>query len=304
MAGSFTNVDLSQLPVPDIVEQLDAEAILSAILADFQARMESAGQPFTALVESDPFYKLAEAAAYREVLVRQRANESAKAVMLAFAVGADLDNLAANVNVERLLIDAGNPDAVPPVPPTYESDADFRARVQLSFEGYTTAGSEGSYVFHALSSDGDVKDAAAISPEPGEVEVYVLSRTGDGEASPELVAKVNAALSAEDVRPLTDQLTVAAATIVPFDVEAELTLYPGPDANVVRQAALDALARYTDSVARIGYDVTRSGIIAALHQPGVQNVVLTSPAADIAISDSEASHCASVDVTVAGMPDV
>jgi phage-related baseplate assembly protein len=304
MAGSFTNVDLSQLPVPDVVEQIDFEVILAAILADFQTRMEAAGQPFTALLESDPFYKLAEAAAYREVMVRQRANESAKAVMLALALGSDLDQLAANVNVARLLIDEGDPNAVPPIPPTYESDADFRARIQLSFEGYTTAGSEGSYVFHALSADGDVKDAAAISPEPGEVEVYVMSRTGDGTAPPELVVLVDAALNAETVRPLTDHVTVAGATIVPFDVVAELTMYPGPDSEVVHQAAIDALNAYTASVARIGYDVNRSGIIAALHQPGVQNVVLTEPAADVAISDSEASHCASVTVTVAGSTDV
>lgn len=304
MAGAFTNVNLSQLPVPDVVEQIDFETILTDILADFIARMAAAGVTYTALVESDPLYKLAEAAAYREVLVRQRANESAKAVMLALAVGADLDQLGANVNVQRLLIDEGDPNAVPPVPPTYESDEDFRARIQLSFEGYTTAGSEGSYVFHALSADGDVKDISAISPTPGVVEVYVLSRSGNGTALPALVAKVNAVLNAEDIRPMTDQVIVASAEIVPFTIEAVLTMYPGPDPEVVRQAALDKLAEYISKVQRIGYDVTRAGIIGALVQPGVQNVALISPAADVVIGDSQAPYCSDIDVTNAGATDV
>lgn len=300
MAGAFTQVNLSQLPAPTVVEQVDFEVILAEMLADLRARDPA----FDALVESDPAYKVLEVAAYRETLIRQRANEECLAVMLAFAGGSDLDHLGANVNVARLLLDPGNPDAVPPVPPTYESDTDFRARIQLSFEGYTTAGSEGSYVFHGLSADGDVKDIAAVSPEPGEVVVYVLSRTGDGTAGGPLLAKVDAALNAEDVRPMTDQVTVESAAIIEFSIEAELTMYPGPDSNVVRQAALDALDAYIASIQRIGYDVARSGILAALHQPGVQNVTLTLPAADIVIGDGEAPYCTGIDVTVAGATDV
>lgn len=300
MAGAYTNVNLSQLPAPDVVEQIDFEVILAEMLAKLVELMPE----FTALVESDPAYKILQVCAYREVLLRQRANESAKGVMLAFARGADLDQLGANVNVQRLVISPADPNTVPPTPAVLESDEDFRARIQLSFEGYTTAGSEGSYIFHALSADGDVKDASAISPLPGDVLVSVLSRTGNGEASPALLAKVAAALNAEDIRPMTDHVTVQSATIVPYQVVAELTMYPGPDADVIRDAALAALAKYIDSVARIGYDVTRSGIIAALHQPGVQNVSLTQPAANIVIDDTEASFCSSKAVTVAGSTDV
>lgn len=304
MAGAFTNVNLSQLPVPDVVEQIDFETILTDILADFIARMAAAGVTYTALVESDPLYKLAEAAAYREVTMRQRANESAKAVMLSQAIGSDLDQLGANVNVQRLLVNPGDPNAVPPVPATYESDEDFRARIQLSFEGYTTAGSEGSYVFHALSADGDVKDVSAISPTPGVVRVYVLSRTGDGTAAPSLVSKVDAVLNSEDIRPMTDNVIVSSAEILPFSVQATLTMYPGPDPEVIRQAAIAALNKYIVSVQRIGYDVTRAGIIGALVQPGVQNVALTLPAADIVVSDSQAPYCTAVNVSNADSPNV
>lgn len=304
MPGSYTNIDLSQLPVPDVVEQIDFETILAELLADYQARCAARGVVYTALLESDPAYIALEAGAYRETLVRQRANESAKAVMLAFAQKGDLDNIGANYEVERLTLIPADPTTVPPTAAVMESDADYRYRIQLSFEGYTTAGSDGSYVYHAMSADADVKDVSPLSPQPGYVDVYVLSRTGNGTAPQELLDNVNAALSAEDVRPLTDFVSVLSAEIVEFDVQAELTLYPGPDADVVRQSALDALSAYCNGTARIGYDVTLAGIYASLMRPGVQNVTLTSPIGDIVIDDTQAPYCASVNLTVASQTNV
>lgn len=300
MAGAFTVVNLAQLAAPNVIEALDYETILAAMLADLVARDPS----FTALVESDPAYKILEVAAYRELLVRQRVNEAAKAIMLAFATGADLDHIGANYNVARLVITPANPDTIPPTEAVMESDDAFRARIPLSLEGYTTAGSEGSYVFHGLSADGQVKDISAVSPDPGEVNVFVLSRTGDGASDAPLLAKVDAALNAERVRPMTDNVTVLSASIINYTVTAELTLYPGPASEVVLAAAQAALDAYTESMHRIGYDVTRSGIFAALHQPGVQNVALTLPAADIVVDDGQAAFCTGTTLTIAGAPDV
>jgi phage-related baseplate assembly protein len=300
MAGAYTTVNLSALQAPDVVETLDYEAILAAMLADLQAR----DPVFTALVESDPAYKILEVAAYREVILRQRVNDATKAVMLAFAQGSDLDQIGANFGLARLQIDPGDPVAVPPVAFTMEPDADFRARIQLSFEGYTTAGSEGSYVFHGLSADGDVKDIQAVSPEPGDVTVYVLSRTGTGTASPELIAKVNTTLSADRIRPMTDRVTVLSASIVGYTINAELVMYPGPDPEVVRQASLAAVTEYAESQRRIGYDVTLSGLYAALHQPGVQRVNLIAPTTTLVIDDGEASNCTAITVTAATATDV
>lgn len=300
MPGAFTTVNLSQLPAPTVIEALDFETIFAAMLADLQARDPA----FTALVESDPAYKILQVAAYRELLLRARVNDAARAVMLAFATGADLDQIGANFGVVRRVIDPGNPSAIPPVAPTLEGDEDFRARIQLSPEGYTTAGSEGSYVFHALGADGGVKDAQAVSPVPGEVVVYVLGRTGDGTASPELLDTVAAALNAERVRPMTDRVTVLSASIVGYTINAELVMYPGPDPEVVRQAALTAVTTYAEAQRRIGFDVTLSGLYAALHQPGVQRVDLVSPAATLVIGEGQSSHCTSISVTASAATDV
>lgn len=294
MASSFTTVDLSQLPLPDIIEQIDYEDILAGMLADLVARDPS----FSALVESDPAMKILQVCAYREMLLRQDHNDKAKGLMLAYAQGAALEQIGANFNVERLLLEAGNPDAIPPTADVYESDEDFRRRIQLSFEGYTTAGSEGSYVFHALSADGDVKDVSVTSPTPGQVNVYVLSRIGTGAASAELLVAVNDALNAEEVRPLTDNVVVSSAEIVNYAINAELVLYPGPDSETVRLAALDAITAHAENIKRLGLDVAISAIMAQLHQGGVQKVNLTAPAANIAINPNQAAHCTGITLTV------
>lgn len=296
----YSAIDLSQLPEPEVVETLDYEQIVAQMLADLQVR----DPVFTALVESDTAYKVLEVAAYRELLIRRRVNDAALEVMLAYSNGTNLDQIGANYNVERLVLDPGDPAATPPVDPVYESDEDFRRRIQLSFEGYTTAGSLASYIFHGLSASAEVKDVQPISPTPGVVVVYVLARSGDGTATPELVATVNAALNADRVRPMTDQVTVQTASIVEYAITAELVIFPGPDSSVVRQAALDAVTAYTENQRRLGYDITLSGIYHALHQSGVQNVVLSSPAADIVIGDGEASYCTAITLTVSGVTDV
>ncbi|MEH6565288.1 MAG: baseplate assembly protein, partial [Halopseudomonas sp.] len=103
--SSFTAVDLSQLPPPQVVEPLDFETIFARKLA----QLIELDPQFDALVESDPAYKILQVSAYDELLLRQRVNEAARAVMLAYAQDADLDQLAANFNVQRLLITPGNP---------------------------------------------------------------------------------------------------------------------------------------------------------------------------------------------------
>lgn len=300
MSGTFTAIDLSQLAAPTVVEQISYETALAEMLADLQERDAT----FSALVESDPAYKVLEVAAYRETLIRQTSNEKCLAVMLAYASGSDLDQIGATFNVERLVITEANTAVVPPIEAVYESDNDFRARIQLSFEGYTTAGSKGSYIFHGKSADADVKDIDAVSPTPGNVTVYVLARSGNGIAGEELITTVSSALNGDDIRPMTDNVTVQSASIVNYSIVAELVILPGPDSSVVLQAALAAITAYTASQHMIGYDVPLSGIYKALHQSGVQRVNLTSPSANVVITDGEAPYCTGITVTVASATDV
>lgn len=304
-----TAIDLSQLPAPQIIETLDYEAILDerrAYLVSLWPEEEQAEIAARLELESDPLNKILQENAYRELMLRQRINDSARALMLAYATGSDLDQLGANppYRVARRVIDPGDSSAVPPRAKVMEPDSEYRRRIALAPEGYTTAGSEMSYVFHALSADADVLDVSPVSPLPGVVTVYVLSRSGDGSADEALLSAVAAALNGESVRPMTDQVVVQSASIVAYSIEAELVIYPGPDASVVLAAAQAAAEAYAAEQHAMRRDVTLSGVYAALHQPGVMRVDLAQPSANIVIGDGEASYCTAIGITVAGATDV
>lgn len=296
-------INLAHLPAPGLVEELDFETILQerkqsllALVSDEQrAEVEA-----TLNIESEPLTKLLQENAYREIQWRQRVNEAARAVMLAYSSTTDLDNLVANFDVERLEIDPGDPDAVPPVAPTYESDEELRLRAQRAWEGLSVAGPRGAYEYEALSADGRVSDAKATSPSPAYVVVTLLSTDGDGTASQDIIDTVEAALSDEDTRPVGDRLTVQSATIVNYQVDATLYVYPGPEQEPILQAAQAALNEYIGIQRRIGRDIRISALHAALHVEGVQRVELASPVADVVLDDTESAYCTAASVVIGG----
>ncbi|MEG0233740.1 MAG: baseplate assembly protein [Hafnia sp.] len=299
----MATIDLSQLPAPDVVEVLDYESILAerkATLLSLCDESQREAVARTLQLESEPLTKLLEESAYREVMWRQRVNEAARANMLAYATGGDLDNLGANYNVERLVITLADTTAIPPLAAVLESDNDFRVRIQQAFEGLSVAGSVGAYQFHGRSADGRVADVSVISPTPACVTVSVLSREGNGTASEELIQRVNLALNAEDVRPVADRVTVQSAEIVPYQIVAELYLYPGPEVEPVREAAETKLKTYITAQHRLGRDIRKSAIYAALHVEGVQRVELAQPVADIVLDETQASYCSDYAITIGG----
>jgi phage-related baseplate assembly protein len=293
MSG-LTAVDLSQLPAPAVVEAISFEQIFADMLADLRVRDDT----FTALTESDPSYKVLQVAAYREMLLRQRVNDGAKAVMLPYARGTDLDNLGAFYNVERLTLDAGDPSRG--VPKVMESDEDYLRRIRLSPEGFSVAGPEGAYIFHALSASPDVLDASATSPSPGQVLVTVLSRTGNGTAPQATLDAVAAALSSVKVRPLTDEVIVQSAEIIPYRVVGTRYTLAGPDSAVVLNNSDRNLAKFVVDTHKLGRDITRSGLDAAIHVPGMQRVDLASPTDRIVISRTQAAYCTAIDLRYGG----
>lgn len=65
----------------------------------------------------------------------------------------DLSTLAASVPFKRKLVDAGDPTACPPVPPTYESNGDFRKCVVFAPESFSTAGADGANIIPDLVAE-------------------------------------------------------------------------------------------------------------------------------------------------------
>ena len=298
--NSFAAIDLSQLPAPQIIEQIDFEQILAerkayaislwpiSEQAEIAARLE---------MESEPLNKLLQENAYRETIWRQRVNEASLANLLATARGTDLEQLAGNYNVKKLVIQEGNALAVPPVPRLMESDDSLRERAQMAWEGLSTAGPRNSYIFHARAADGRVADATAESPSPAVAVVTVQSLLGDGTASADLLALVKTYLSDEDRRPVGDRLLVQGAQILNYQVKAQLFLLSsGPESEPILAAAEQRLLAYVHQRRRLGMEVSESALHAALHVEGVRKVELEGWV-DIVATKAQAPFCTKVTVT-------
>lgn len=298
--NSFAAIDLSQLPPPQIVEQIDYEQILTVRKAYMISLWPAGEQAEIAArldLESEPLAKLLQENAYRETIWRQRVNEASLANLLATARGTDLEQLAANYNVKRLVIQEGKPSAVPPVQRLMEGDDSLRERAQMAWEGLSTAGPRNSYIFHARAADGRVADATAESPSPAVAVVTVQSLLGDGTASPDLLALVNTYLSDEDRRPVADRLIVQGAIILNYQVKAKLYLLSsGPESEPIVAAAEKRLLAYVHQRRRLGMEVSESALHAALHVEGVRKVELEGWV-DIVATKAQAPFCTKVSVT-------
>lgn len=297
-AGGTTAVDLSRLPFPAVIEELGFEAILAEAKADLIALA-----PDTAAVledESELLVKLMQVFAYRELNLRKRVNDAAKAMTLPYAIGADLDVVAAPF-ARRLVIRPADP--LTGAPAVMESDDSLRERAMMGPEGYSVAGPAGAYVSFARAASGQVLDASCITPSPGRVLVTVLSRDDGGVPDQPLLDVVAAAVTDEDVRPLTDHVTVQAAEILPFTIAAAIKTFAGPDSDVVLAEARRRLDDYLARSYRLGRDITRAALTAALCPDGVQDVELTQPAASIVVGPTQAALCQGVTLTYGGLAE-
>lgn len=280
------SIDLSLLPPPNIIEPLDFEQILTerkARLVSLYPEAEQAAMAALLELESEPLTKLLQENAYRELLLRQRINDGARAVLAPFSSGADQDNLLALLQAERL---------------EGESDSDFRNRALLSVFAYSTAGPAEAYRYHARSAHPEVLDVAVDRPSPGQVRVTILSRADDGAPSQQVLRAVEQALNADDIRPLNDEVRVEAGGVEAYKVRARLYVPPGAAPEPILYAARSAAEQYVAAQHRLGAAVRLSGIYAALHQPGVLRVELLEPVADIEPMARVAPRCSAIELSM------
>lgn len=279
----FDAIDLSKLAAPDVIEKLDYETVLAALRDDLVERFPAIEGVID--LESEPARKLLEVFAYRELGLRARVNDAARAVMLAFSTGNDLDHLGALYSVERL---------------DGESDDRFRRRVQLAPEAFATTGPRGAYVFHALSYSTAIRDVTVERTRPGMVRVSIMMEGDQPRPTADVVEGIRRKLNEEEVRPLTDVVRVVPCQVYETPIDIRLTLFNGPDGTSVRAAALSKLNALIERLRYLGHDLKRSAINAAVFVDGVQDVVIVSPATDLEIDSNAVFHITSTSITIAG----
>jgi phage-related baseplate assembly protein len=280
MSARFDAVNLAALPAPAAVQVWSFTAILAARQQYFLGTVWPAQQAINPALptynvqslESNPGFWLQSVDTYREGLVLQRINEAVLATSLAYATGDDLTVVAADYKTLR------QPG---------ESDAALQARAQLAWENLSIGGSYGGYQYQALSAaPQDIADVAvygyddALGVLPGEVRIVVLGASGNGVTPQTLLNAVMARVNQRATRKVNDRITVVAANVVPYTVDATLIVPHGADGATVQAAQLTALTAYLAARQVIGGSVTYASVMGALGSDSpnlVADVIMRAP---------------------------
>lgn len=294
MALSTDPFDLTLLPPPVVVEELNYEAILqrqrqkfAEVWAAVRAAYPDAVLPAydVELLETDPAMIGNQSETYRETLIRARVNEAARANLLAFARDGDLDHLGAFYGVFRMV---------------NELDDRLATRIILAIQGRSTGGTVPRYKYVAMSADLAVADVdvytAGRSPL---IRVSVFSTAPNGVASPALLAKVEAALTNPEVIMVNDTIAVASAVQRVINIEADAWLLPEASIDVLDSAESNLRTSWS-ALRGLGRDLTLSWWMSRLMVAGLQRVSPLAPAVDEIAEPFEALSIGNVTLNYKG----
>lgn len=277
---------LDALPFPQVIEEVDYAARLTQSKDGLLLKMTEAGIDFDVSgLQTDPAIVVTQSATFAELLVRQRINEAIQAYILPLSSSADLDNLAAFYDVTRLL---------------GEGDASLRKRVVLAIQGRSPGGTEARYKFVALSADVRVADVAVytVGRDPT-IQVAVFASDNAGVADVALLAAVDNAMQAPDVRMVNDRIVVASAAQFAVTIEATVWLKPHASESVLEEIDLSLRQAWAAEMV-LGRDVAKSWLFASMQLPWVHKLEIASPVADIEVPFNQAAALGVVNLTVAG----
>ena len=149
-----------------------------------------------------------------------------------------------------------------------EDEEAYRERIRRYGLASVTTGPSAKYEADAMEASTDVLDAKALNDGDGVVGVYVtLKPTASQQAALALIAN---ALSPDEKRPLTDQVTVYAAEAVPYTLNVRVWYSEFVE---LTQDVEDAVAEYQawqDNTVGRAFDPNK--LITMLYQSGVERV--------------------------------
>jgi phage-related baseplate assembly protein len=312
-------INLAELPPMQVIETIDTDSTIAARMARFKELWTENDPPAGIAydvegLEFDPIKVNQECSTYFELLLRDRVNQAARAVTLAFGSFGDLDAIASRYpgGVPRLPAVA-DPAPYATNPQDWETDDRYRRRIWLSPNVLSPHGTAESYVFWALTSDPTLHDASAVTtegtgkvyvtimPESGTVATMTWMRTKDvttgqllqTEARPvinptptlEQIVAVRQYILDEARRGLTDEIIVYGPKVTSVNYKVRFWLFPNVNADMAMTAIETAVAALIEKQRWLGYDHSRMAFDAALAQAGVHHAIIDEPFKDVAVDD-------------------
>lgn len=160
-----------------------------------------------------------------------------------------------------------------------ESDSDLADRIYLAASSYSVAGPADAYAYWVKSVNSKICDVKVSSPEPVHVDIRFILE--DGEIPEDsLIRQVEDFISDNDIRPLTDKVTVKAPDIVESSLSLSYFINESDrsSAATIRQNVNNAIEEYVIwQKSKIGRDINPSYLVNKVIEAGAKRVEITTP---------------------------
>lgn len=214
--------------------------------------------------------------------------------LLAGQVNTMVDLVPYVASVENLTETSGGADL--------ETDESMAERIFLAPSGYSVAGPDDAYRYWAKTYKQTVGDVKVTSPNPVEVEIRFIMTDGSLPTKT-MVEGLAEYLQDENIRPLTDSVTVLAPETVSFNIS--LTYYinrsdqskAGTIQSEVQQAITDYINWQTMT---IGRDINPSELTKRIIAAGAKRVDITAPAFTT-VADTSVARIGTQTITYGGI---
>jgi len=211
-------------------------------------------------------------------------------------IGSMVDTVAYVESVENTTTTSGGTDL--------ETDESLAERTFMAPSSYSVAGPDDAYIYWTKTFNVDIGSVQIVSPDPCEVEVYILMSDGTIPKQ-EVVSGLQEFLMDGSIRPLTDRVTVKTPTVKNFAVN--LTYYinrsDSAAATSIQQEVEAAVADYIKwQTTEIGKDINPSELVKRVVAAGAKRVEVATPIFT-AVQDAEVAQCTGQTVNYGGLED-
>lgn len=183
-----------------------------------------------------------------------------------------------------------------------ETDEELAERIYLSRYNYSTAGSESAYIYYCKEYSPLIDDIKVKNPKDAEIVIYILMKDRQS-ASDAFLSGLLEHLNNENIRPLTDKISVFNAEKVNYsiDISYKISAEDIKNAQSIQTAVNKAAAEYKEwQCGKIGRDIDPQKLSAMLYLAGARNMEIKQPAAK-AVNDSEVACCMGININYTGI---
>jgi phage-related baseplate assembly protein len=280
-----------------VLEKIDVEAVLAARMQRLKQLWAGYDPPTAAQydveeLEFDPIKINQEVCSYFELLIRDRINQAARSVTLAYAISTDLDAIASRY-----------PGGVPRLPG--ESDDRYRRRIWLSPNTLSPHGTAEAYEFWALSALPELRDVTAQRSVqhdyyPTILITCLMEPPAPPNPSDEQLVIVRSYIQTLSRMGLTDVISVNQPKVLNINYRVQVWLYPGAAAEQTLTKIKDNLTALVMDQYWLGHDHAHTAIHAACNMGGVHHVDIIEPVEDVFVDLDWVVVVNAIEVTLGG----